>query len=1024
MKKISALLLIFVLLLQMCLFNASAKEAEIVKIYGHQYTAGAPSEYSVEKQEAMVRTGGRLDYAVDLKTEVASIKLEYSTGGSSRGVIDIKLNDTIVATLDTTILPDTWARYTYVVSLPEPIVGKNTVSIVCHGGAHIVKNWTFLPFDNSIRFAVFNVKDNFIDIEKDANRHEINLLSDLELIKEKGTTFKPDIVMSRVVFVSILGRLLEAEKYAEETSPFKDVDVKDEHAAILSGLYQLGIIKGDTEGNFRPHDFITPLEAATVCANALGYKGYKNALDIAYSLKLFKGLSLKSNVITRSEGIKIIYNLLLADYLAVSEMYEDAILYNPARNFIEKSSKFFHGTGVMTANNVTELYKRKNSEQIEIAGIKYHLFNSNMAVDFLGMNCEFFYIEKDGERYLYTIRPLPKVEVNVIESDKNVRFDEISDKKLVYTYINEDEEIEYELDALTAVIYNATAVKKSLSRLIPDPEEFEGRITTVDNNGDGILEAIWIDHISRVIKNETVVGTKIKDEVSQTFYDTAEGEFNYFVGDRLAELDELALGDMISLYESSDTGKNKITRAIKNETRVTGTVKMVEDGIYTINDEKFKISSKCGDDIYLGLTGTFILDQFDHIISYTESEETENRIGAYISYAQPQPNSLMTSAMLKLLTEDGIKIFTVAPRVYADGILIKKIDDFYNGTTTFTGMVNVESKSPVIYRLNAAGEISMIDTINDGAKDDNDQLVNLISGVDANPINTVTMGSYRYYSSVFVDAKWKSRYAVTSGAKLIAFTTDNNEENFAILNGYSCEADAFGTVAVYSTTGKARVADIVLTRSYAMTTNRATKPFVFKSLNTKINNDGDAAFYINGVASTEDVSYEISSDSYSSDANLRTVLASLKEGDLVRALMTNSKATSLELIYIPDAVANAEFGPSSNGAGVVTLLNNDTRSVGSSNGSGAIVLGKIVDVEGTFLTMNIQTKQEGVWTDDYWTFNAGSAQVVICEKTQSGKYILTGSLKLPSLVKDDIVVGLRGSNGVLSAVYVFRDNSR
>ena len=1021
MKKFLALLIIFVLMLPTC-FVVGAVEPEPIKIAGIDFTSGVHSELREDLQEVCVRPGNKVNYDVNLPTEVSRIKLEYRTGEDCQGAIEILLNGESVAKLDTTILCPTWATYTHVVNLPEPIIGNNTVTVHCHSGAHMVTRWTFLPIESSKKFAEFNLEDNFTDIANDANRHEINLLSDLGLIKEEGVMFKPERFMSRVDFVSLLGRLIEAETYAQKTSPFKDVDDENENAPLSSGLYQLGIIKGDTDGNFRPHDFITPLEAATVCANALGYTGYNNALDLAYSLKLFKGLSLQSNKITRSQGVKIIYNLLLADYLSVNEMGEDFVIYNPTKNFVEKSSKYAHGKGVMTANNVTELYSRKNSDQIEIDGIKYHLFDSSMSVDFLGVNCEFFYIEENGERYLHTIRPLPKAEVNVIKSNPNIKFDEISDKKLVYTYINEDEEIEYELDSHTAIIYNATAVKTNLISLIPDSSNFEGIITTIDNDGDGVLETIWIDHVTRVIKVEAIVGDKIKDKTTQDFYDTSEGEFNYFVENQSAGFDELLINDVISVYESSDIGKNKVTRAIKNLDTVIGTVKKTDGNLYTINDEVYKISNMCKDNIELGTAGTFIIDQFGNIIACGESEETDKKTGAFLAALEYEVSKLDFTAKIKMLTDKGVEIYDVAQRVIADGALIKTARDFYKGTDSFVGIENVAGRTPVIYRLNTNNEITMIDTVKDGLRNDDDQLVRLIE--DGTNVAEGQGTYYRFQSNVFLNESYKALFGASSSLKFIAF--EEKDEDCEILDKYTGVIDpGDAEILLYSTNRESKIADVVLDLDRSsVSSGGSTKPFLFKSVSLKVNSDGDVAHCINGISSSTEVSYEIDADAYGS---LSTLIDSLKEGNIIDGTLKNSKLISLSLVYVPNETDIEQFGPATNTAGQPTILNVNTRKIEYNDDADAAMerryyLSEIVDKEKTFIWIN--TKTSDIDEDDIRAFNVGSAKVAICEKTSSGKLVFTNDMRESSLVNGDIIVGVHTDGYALSSIYVFRDNSR
>ncbi|MBR6647488.1 MAG: S-layer homology domain-containing protein, partial [Clostridia bacterium] len=690
MKRILTLLLVFVMVMQISVFCVSAAEVNVT-YKGMDYSAGTPSQKSESDGRVMTRPANPLGWKVTLPYKTSALKLTYSTGEKENGVLNVRLGSStgeIIGSIETDILAPTWATYTHVISLSKSLVGNQDIWItiskgsVGPGGGHWIDSLTFLKDSNAQPFATLEIADAYKDIKDDPNVHEINMLTELGVFSDSDISFMPDKPMKRAEFACGLGKLLDAQKYATEVSPFKDVKEGTDEADILSGLYQAGIIKGDTDGNFRPTSYITPLEASIVCLNALGYEGFakdqNTVLDLANTLKLFDGIKL-TNKVTKSQGAKLIYNLLLADYLAVNEMSDKEIFYNPTKNYLENSTDYIHAKGVVTANAYTKLYAPKKSEGISIDGISYKL-GDGVNGSYLGVRCEFFYHEEDGEKVIDVIRPLPKVKWNYVESTTDIDFTKISEKKVEYTIISEDEEYEYELDKNTAIIYNGVALTKSLGLLISDPADFEGSITMIDNDSDNILDAIWIDHVSRVIEIGFVSNGRIKDELATnpqySIYDTNLKDFVVFKGGRPALPDELASGTVLTLYESSESGKEQFVRAIADENIVTGTITSFSNGKYTIDGKEYRVSSLCNDDLYVGQTGKFVLDRYDFIIACEEEANSEFMSGLYLASDGGEATALEKEANIKLLTKAGIEIFTVAQKVIVDGVTIKTVKDF------------------------------------------------------------------------------------------------------------------------------------------------------------------------------------------------------------------------------------------------------------------------------------------------------------------------------------------------------------
>ncbi|MBR6622991.1 MAG: S-layer homology domain-containing protein [Ruminococcus sp.] len=869
MKKLPALFLIFVMLIQLCIFNVNADITDELQIKATQYVAGTPAQKGSSGNDALMYVANKLGYDINATKPSSAIIFSFRSGIADQGIVEVRLGSTsgtIIGTVDTSKVgaPD-WKSHRCIINLNQPLVGEQRIFFcVKDAGPHWFEGFSLIPDDNddnSKRFIQYKDLDNFTDIEDDPNRHEINVLSDLGLILKDKTEFNSVQPMNRVDFVSAIGRLVEAEKYVSNVSPFKDIQIKDENFNVLCGLYQLGIIKGDTEGNFRPKDFIKPYEAATVCINALGYnvfaKDVNGVLDIANKINLFDRVNVKNSFITRTEGVRIIYNLLLSDYLAIGEFGSNSIVYNPTQNFLNKSAKLIHDKGVMTSNGITGLYSRKKSEGISIDGIKYTAEDS-VNVDFLGILCEFIYREEDGERVLCAIRPLPKVEVNVVTSSTDIKFEKINEREIIYTKVSDGEEIEYELAADSSIIYNGTALEGSLASVISNPSNFEGDITLIDNNADGICECVWIDHVSRVIKFGGVATSKINDLFTYTNYDITEGDFWLFIGTGAATLGSLMRDDIITVYESSDSGKNKFVRAVVKRLSVSGTISQISsNGEIIINDEAYKVSAMCTDEMFVGLKGEFILDNYSQVVGVEKAPETKPLIGGFLGSDAGESSALNSKARAKLYTGKAVVEFDFAKRVVADGVVVKNIEDIYNGKGTFVGISNVDENTPVLYRINANNEITMIDTVLDGAKNDDDCLTRICAQE-----NFIVYNSVLNSESPILQFK----YAVSNKAKLLILPLDKRVDKYSLVDNFTSKYSGEKVeVAAYTTNRNSMIADLVVSTNADLTGSELIGPFVVKSITETLSEDDAIVPCINGVVGNGNVKYVVDEASYNSD---------------------------------------------------------------------------------------------------------------------------------------------------------------
>ena len=82
-------------------------------------------------------------------------------------------------------------------------------------------------------------------------------------------TVHPSSQITRAEVASIFFRLLDSSertKYLTKYNTFLDVNTTDWFNTAVSTLSNMGIISGDPDGNFRPNDYITRAEFATIAA--------------------------------------------------------------------------------------------------------------------------------------------------------------------------------------------------------------------------------------------------------------------------------------------------------------------------------------------------------------------------------------------------------------------------------------------------------------------------------------------------------------------------------------------------------------------------------------------------------------------------------------------------------------------------------------------------------------------------------------------------------------------------------------
>lgn len=931
---------VFMVLFIICTFAPAYASNDISDVYVFGPSCTNVSSFTVTPTNEVQLWGGHAaGYDIYLPYQATELELIFNTGSGFRGSLEIRLDTwdgETIGRLDTTQLSGEWTNVKHTIKLSKPISGNVKLWILCVSGCHFIAGFNLNQIDPNAPVRTFNspvLTFAFTDISEEANADRITLLAELGIIPTDSAQFLPDSPITRKEYVEMIGRIISAERYYDGYMPFADIDPQSEDAKILGGLYKLGVIRGGTDGKFDPNRFITPQEAATVCTNALGYSfladTYVNAIKIATQLKLLSGIDVSNPYLTKSHAAKMIFALLLCDYLDGKEYSDDRIVFEPEKNFMEAYSPYIYGEGTVTGNYDTKLYfPVTDNHAITIDGVNYEAGASG-AASYLGVLCEYFYTEQDGKKVIVAIRPSRNVTIKQFCTSPDVSFEAINENKI--TVYDKNKEYNYNIVSSTAIIYNGIALDTSLGAII-DPHKFMGKITLIDNDSDNKPDCVLIDEAQSVLI-ETIRDNFIKDKLTGDMIDTDDGVFDLFIGGKAEKIKSLQSGDVLTVYRSVNKTGDKLTRAVLSTDFINGTVTEVTGDEVRIGNNTYTKDAMCTDDIYPGLYADFYLNEYGMIVTSSKDVGSDRQVGLLLAKGE-DGSGIDKEYKAKLLTEQGVSIYSFAERVTADGVKIKGNDQLQGGKDSFAGLAYVENETPVIFRTDAEGKITVIDTVMHGADNKDDQLKQLGDAVKA----------YGAFSVLINVNKWIPETAYKSDTKFITLTEDGDEKNYSIKTGFTHVTDDNTTTVIPYTTDKdSFVADILLSKNYAPSENdRWRKPFIFDHVSEITDAEGENALCLYGYSFGGPVSYKVDMEYYSSGTNMSNIISSVRPGDILWPKVFMEKVVDLELTYLYD---NADV----NGSGIAPAIKSPDYASPTNKGGPTLSRVNILDVEGDFI---------------------------------------------------------------------------
>ncbi len=545
--------------------------------------------------------------------------------------------------------------------------------------------------------------------------------------------FRPDdpilrSEMSKVAVYSI--GLEDVVKSSNGTTNYPDVPSDHWATGAINVADQQGLVIGDSEGTFRPDDYVTFEEAVTIIVRALGYEpaaedrgGYPTGyMYIASSNQLLRGIdAVSADPAKRGDIAQLVFNALTVNLMEQVgygsetryEVVDKTLLYD--RLNVEKAY------GQITGSDETTLTGGSTTadDRIQI-GEQTYLEGDTGAAQLLGYNVLYYArIDKTSDEktlILVTEQPNKNNTLALNSSDiSNVSDDDTTRTVEYWADKNNDRRTKTVTIADDAVyIYNGKyKAEVETEQLKPE----SGNLIMLDSDVNGVYDIIFVNHFTNlVVDTVSEITGRVTDKYMNGSIvfdeDNADVKYSIIKNGLDIELSDLAEWNVLSYTISED--KNLI-KAYVSDASVTGSVTEVSDDGYRIGDspEIYEKATSYPNEIKLRDRGTFYLDIEDKIAAVNTRAGSESSITTNYAYlvGAGLKDNFDTTAQFKMFTKNGDTV------VLESATKLRLNDDFAQTPETV-----VEALAPggettpqlIIYETNSEGSVTAIETAKDG----------------------------------------------------------------------------------------------------------------------------------------------------------------------------------------------------------------------------------------------------------------------------------------------------------------------
>lgn len=786
--------------------------------------------------------------------------------------------------------------------------------------------------------------------------------------------------ITRIDFASTVGKIINIDPtVAASFSYYDDVAADSWAAHTLNTLTDMGIITVPSDRMFRPNDKILCTEAVKMLVSLMGYDnyaknlgGYPNGYTVtAGRLKLLSGVS-ASQALTNGAASKLLYNAVHTKILDIESVGKNIGYTNTTdKTLLSQYHSIYVNEGIAeSAEGITISGKKVSAGKCIIGDEVY--YNGSTAIEkYIGYYLKFYYSDIGGEKTLVHI-DAGKNNTVTIASDDYIGY---SGGEISY-YTDSDRKTKEEISSSATVVKNGSVVTNELAEAYENIDN--GKILIVDNDRDGKFDAVFIENYQTVVvESINLTEGKILDalrerNVIDVSDDAAKNIFIYDAIGNKSDLSAVQRGSVIDVAIGEDSvmvhmNNNIVSGEVNSVNTEDKTVEI--DGVlydyYQASYEKYHFTN--------GKKGSFRTNMFGKIAYFEEGEVT--RKPGYLIKAASK-SGISSRMQLKILTKDsGIKIFTTAARVKIDG-------EKYSGS--IEKALENAAENVILYDTDANDEITYIDTITVGAKENDDSLRLLGRTTGSEADRLLKMGSKL------------SRDYILSDDVLVFVTPEKPEEaddDKYLVMDYGRIIDNKAYAANVYKTGSGSKANIIslIGSEYTFNYDDNQHYMVVKKVVSGKDKDGEPVTKVTCLEKNAEKTFNIK-DGYD-------IIP--KKGDVIKVGLNSENETELIEIYFDyetrkggaidfDSPYFANFG-TNNPQAPHDVLEDFKASTDYANVR-RILYGHAVDIEGDVLTFGDDVKGSENKAEAF-VIPSNAAVIVYDEDTDEFRYGSVGDIK-------------------------------
>lgn len=766
------------------------------------------------------------------------------------------------------------------------------------------------------------------DARENVYEGDMGIVSSLGIFTEIPA--KSNSVVSRGMFLAGVMQLIGAKnEYEKNQSPFYDVTSDNKYYNQILFAAQLGFVNGDENRNFYPDDPIKYRDAIVMLLRALNYgaeypDGYfklANRLKITRNIDLALEDNLRAGACARM-------------FLSAGEVAENKIttiegLINSGANVLWEKHKIAKTHGIITGNEFSSLKNDKGvgEHTVCINNQLYTLYDYAKCYDYLGHNVEIYYKVENDKATILHIKDY-RNDIETIEADDVIRFDETV---LALRYADGNRTKEIKIPKSASVIYNGvlTLSFKVNGKSIFEPET--GKLEFIDNDNDGTYDVVSVTSCTVAVARSANATDKIVTdyyypERKLDFSDAEAKGYIWFLTDadgNKVKPESIEEYDVITYAKSVD---GRILRGVvtkeQKSGKVSATKSVKKHTIFIIGGKEYDanydfvnsgaILPKVNDEV------TILLDYSGKIAGIKGATDSDAQYGFYIHACVADGAFNSKKIVAKILDsygQGGVLDFEFADKVRIDGETYKSdnnslanyitVPETYTRTTQSILDNNryfLEPFQVIMYKTDYEGKVNYIDTVNRGAKED-DNTLRIIGGGGDEKYSKVSAGRHFHTASITASsATSNGKYGlvgVGTNTKFMGTPLYNDIDNYFGYKLYNFSTLPGGNynlkITAYTTDPQSLIPEMIHVPIEKLTTIDATnsQTGLVKLVEMRVTPEGDAAWYL-------EYYQDMSEYSYLADYSLD--LSDVKVGDIVKVqLNTEDKICALKRQCVFDA---------------------------------------------------------------------------------------------------------------------------